>query len=151
MSEIATKLRELGLELPLAAKPVANYVPWVRSGNLVFIAGQLPLKAGKLEHVGGLRSAQEGAQAARHCGLNILSQLREACAGDLDRVVRIVKIVGFVNCANAEVNIPEVVNGASDLMVEVFGEKGKHARSSVGVANLPLNASVEVEAIVEIA
>jgi len=151
VGEIAKRLRELGLELPVAAKPVANYVPWVKSGNLVFIAGQLPMKDGKLEHIGGLTVTGPGAQAARLCAINILSQLREACSGDLNRVVRVVKLVGFVNSASVELGIPQVVNGASDLMVEVFGERGKHARSAVGVSQLPLDASVEVEAIVEIA
>ena len=150
MNGIDLKLKELGIALPKPAAPVANYVPWTVSGNLVFIAGQLPLHDGKLDAPGPADSDSAGAAAARLCGINILAQLREACGGDLMRVKRIVKLVGFVH-AGAGVNIPAVVNGASNLMVEVFGEAGKHARSSVGVAALPLNAPVEVEAIVEIA
>jgi enamine deaminase RidA (YjgF/YER057c/UK114 family) len=150
MGKIDQKLAELGIVLPIAAKPVANYVPWVKSGNLVFIAGQLPFKDGKLVHKGQIFLASTGAAAARQCAVNILSQLRDACDGDLDRVIRVVKLVGFVSTSNDFLNIPEVINGASDLMVEVFADKGKHARSSVGVEFLPLGASVEIEAIVEI-
>jgi enamine deaminase RidA (YjgF/YER057c/UK114 family) len=151
MGKIDKRLAELGIALPAAAKPVASYVPWVKTGNLVFVAGQLPTKDGKLEHRGQVFLAGTGAEAARLCALNVLAQLHDACGGDLDRVVRIVKVVGFVNGASTALNIPEVVNGASNLMVEVFGENGKHARSSIGVADLPLNASVEIEAIAEIA
>jgi enamine deaminase RidA (YjgF/YER057c/UK114 family) len=150
MGKIDQKLAELGIVLPIAAKPVANYVPWVKSGNLVFIAGQLPFKDGKLVHKGQIFLASTGAAAAQQCAVNILSQLRDACDGDLDRVIRVVKLVGFVSTSNDFLNIPEVINGASDLMVEVFADKGKHARSSVGVEFLPLGASVEIEAIVEI-
>ena len=153
MGIISTKLRELGLELPLAAKPVANYVPWAIAGNLVFVAGQIPLVDGKPKFVGqvgtGL-SIEDAVVAARLCAVNVLAQLNEACGGDLDRVARIVKLVGFVNCTAAFTEIPKVMNGASDLMVEVFGNAGRHARSSVGVASLPMGVPVEVEAIVEL-
>lgn len=151
MNAIDEKLKELGIVLPKPTIPVANYVPWVKTGKLVFIAGQIPMLDGKLQHSGRVKSDVEGAKAARVCGINVLAQLREACAGDLSKVVRIVKLVGFVDATGGACNIPAVVNGASDLMVEVFGEAGKHARSSVGVAALPLGAAVEVEAVVEIA
>ena len=153
MGKISAKLRELGLELPVAAKPVANYVPWVLSGNLVFVAGQIPLLNGKPQFVGQLGTTvtlENGVAAARLCAVNILAQLNEACGGDLDRIVRIVKLVGFVNCDQAFTDIPKVINGASDLMVEIFGDAGKHARSAVGTSSLPLGVPVEVEAIVEI-
>ncbi len=151
MNAIDNKLKELGISLPKPAAPVANYVPWAITGNLVFLAGQLAMQDGKLQYTGPVTSNAEGAKAARICGVNLIAQLREACGGDLSRVKRIVKLVGFVNAASADVGIPAVVNGCSDLMVEVFGEAGKHARSSVGVAALPLGAGVEVEAVVEFA
>ena len=151
MNAIDMKLKELGIVLPKPMAPVANYVPWVKTGRLVFIAGQLPMQDGKLQYQGPVKSDGEGAKAAQLCGINLIAQLREACDGDLSKVTRIVKLVGFVDAAGGLASIPAVVNGASDLMVEVFGEAGKHARSSVGVAALPLGAAVEVEAIVEIA
>ena len=153
MGKISAKLRELGLHLPLAAKPVANYVPWVISGHLVFVSGQIPLLDGKPHFVGQIGttvSLENGVAAARLCAVNILAQLNEACRGDLDRIVRIVKLVGFVNCNHDFTDMPQVMNGASDLMAEVFGDAGKHARSSVGASSLPLGVPVEVEAIVEI-
>ncbi len=151
MNAIDMKLKELGIVLPKPVAPVANYVPWVRTGKLVFLAGQIPLQDGKLQYSGPTPSDAEGAKAARVCGINLMAQLQSACDGDLSKVVRIVKLVGFVVVGTGPASIPAVVNGASDLMVEVFGEAGKHARSSVGVAALPLGASVEVEAVVEIA
>jgi enamine deaminase RidA (YjgF/YER057c/UK114 family) len=125
-------------------------VPWVKSGNLVFIAGQLPFKEGKVAFVGRVTSAATGAEAAKLCTINLLSQLRDACSGNLDNVKQITKITGFVAANNQAVVISQVVNGASDFLVEVFGARGKHARSSVGVSELPLNATVEIEALVEI-
>ena len=151
MNAIDMKLKELGIVLPKPVAPVANYVPWVKTGNLVFLAGQIPLQDGKLQYSGPAPSDAEGAKAARICGINLIAQLQSACDGDLSKVVRIVKLVGFVVVGTGPASIPAVVNGASDLMVQVFGEAGKHARSSVGVAALPLGASVEVEAVVEIA
>ena len=153
MGKISEKLRELGLELPVAAKPVANYVPWVVTGNLAFIAGQIPVVDGKPKFVGQVGaelSVDDGTAAAKLCAINVLAQLNEACDGDLDRVVRIVKLVGFVNCGPNFTDIPKVMNGASNLMVDVFGDAGKHARSSVGASSLPLGVPVEVEAVVEI-
>jgi enamine deaminase RidA (YjgF/YER057c/UK114 family) len=147
-------LAALGITLPIPAKPVANYVGWAKTGSLIFTAGQLPFDNGKLSQTGLLGESVEkdaGKAAARFAAINIIAQLREACDGDLSRVVRIVKLTGFVACTSIFVDHPFVVNGASDLMVEVFGEKGRHARSAVGVPSLPLNACVEVEAIVEIA
>lgn len=153
MNEIDRQLAQLGISLPQPAKPVANYVPWQKTGNLVFTAGQLPLADGKLQIIGQLGTTvtiEDGAKAARLCAINILAQLKDACGGDLSRVTRIVKLVGFVASADGFADHPKVVNGASDLMVEVFGDLGRHARSAVGVANLPLGAAVEVEAIVEV-
>jgi enamine deaminase RidA (YjgF/YER057c/UK114 family) len=154
MGLIDKRLAELGLTLPTPAKPVANYVPWVRTGNLVFISGQGPLADGKLLYQGRLPdtvSIEDGQKSARLCAVNVLAQLREALGGDLDRVIRVVKLVGFVNAAPDFADHPKVINGASDLMVEVFGDKGRHARSAVGSPSLPFNISVEVEAIIEVA
>lgn len=153
MGKIDKRLAELGITLATPPKPVANYVGWVRSGNLVFTAGQVPLVDGKFHHQGKVGSAislEEANRAARLCAINIVSQLREACGGDLDRVKRIVKLVGFVNAEPGFTDHPKVINGASDLMVEIFGENGKHARSAVGSGSLPANVSVEVEAVAEI-
>lgn len=154
MGKIDARLAELGITLPTPAKPVANYVGWVRTGNLVFTAGQVTLAEGKFHHIGKVGaeiSLEDANKAARLCAINILSQLREACGGDLDRVKRIVKLVGFVNAVPQFTDHPKVINGASDLMVEVFGDAGKHARSAVGAGSLPLNVAVEVEAVAEIA
>ena len=153
MGKIDARLAELGVTLPTPAKPVANYVGWVRTGNLVFTAGQVTLADGKFLHIGKVGaeiSPEEANRGARLCAINVLAQLREACGGDLDRVKRIVKLVGFVNAVPQFTDHPKVVNGASDLMVEVFGDAGKHARSAVGAGSLPLNVAVEVEAIAEI-
>ena len=153
MGKIDNRLAELGIVLPSPAKPVANYVGWVRTGNLVFTAGQVTLADGKLQYIGKVGaeiSVEDAHKAARLCAINVLAQLHEACGGDLDRVKRIVKLVGFVNGVPAFSDHPKVINGASDLMVDVFGEAGKHARSAVGAGSLPLGVSVEVEAVAEI-
>ena len=150
--KIETRLAELGVELPQAAAPVANYVAYVISGNLVFVSGQLPLWNGELRHLGTLGNGvpvDEGYQAARLSGLNLIAQLRAAC-GDLDRVKRVVKLGGFVACTGEFTDHPKVVNGASDLMVEVFGDAGRHARSAVGVPSLPMGVAVEVDGVFEI-
>ncbi|MBC6439574.1 MAG: RidA family protein [Rhodospirillales bacterium] len=152
--EIDARLAELGIELPEAAAPAANYVPYVLSGNHVFVAGQITLHNGELKYRGKLGrdvSVDEGYQAARLCALNIIAQVKAACGGDLDRVRRIVRLGGFVNADGDFHDHPKVINGASDLMVEVFGDKGKHARAAVGCPALPLNVATEVDAIVEIA
>lgn len=154
MGLIDNRLAELGITLPTPAKPVANYVPWVRTGNLVFISGQGPLAEGKILYQGRLPdtvSIEDGQKSARLCAINVIAQLREALGGDLDRVTRVVKLVGFVNAAPDFTDHPKIINGASDLMVEVFGDKGRHARSAVGSPSLPFNISVEVEAIIEVA
>jgi len=153
MGQIDKRLAELGITLPEAAKPVANYVPWVRTGNLVFISGQGPIEGGKVHYPGCLGdtvSLEDGMKSARLCAINVLAQLKDAVGGDLDRVKRIVKLVGFVNATPSFKDHPEVINGASDLMVEVFGDKGQHARSAVASPSLPMGISTEVEAIVEV-
>ncbi len=150
---IDARLAELGIELPQASAPVANYVPYVTTGKLVFISGQVPLVGGKAQYVGKVGSdfsAEEGAACARLCAINVLAQLRAACGGDLDRVGRCVKLGGFVNCGPDFTGQPQVMNGASDLIVEVFGDKGKHARFAVGAPSLPLGVAVEVDAIFEL-
>ncbi len=152
--EIDKRLRELGIELPEAPAPAANYVPYAAAGNLVFVSGQVPVWNGEIKYrgrVGEDLDVEDAAAAARICGLNLIAQMRAATAGDLDRVARCVKLGGFVNCTPDFVDEPKVVNGASDLMVEVFGERGKHARFAVGAPSLPLGCSVEVDAVFEIA
>ncbi|MEM1344041.1 MAG: RidA family protein [Pseudomonadota bacterium] len=158
---IETRLAELGITLPEPTAPVANYVPYVQSGNLLFVSGQISLGAegpivGQLsaaDHVDGAPpegSAIAAAQAAaRQCGLALIAQAK-AALGDLDRVTRVVKLSGFVNSTGSFNQQPQVVNGCSDLMVEVFGEAGRHARAAVGVSSLPLGVIVEVEAIFEV-
>ena len=151
--EIDARLAELGIEVPEAAAPVANYVGYVVSGNLVFVSGQVTLKDGEFMHQGKLGdsiSVEEGQAAARLCAINIIAQLKAACGGDLDRVQRIVKLGGFVNSTPDFTDQPKVINGASDLMVEVFGDKGRHARAAVSAGSLPLGVAVEVDAVAEI-
>ncbi len=153
MSKIEEKLSELGIELPTPAAPVANYVGFVKSGNCVFVSGQLPLEAGKLQFVGKVGSeisAEDAKKAARLCAINILAQLKVACEGDLQRVMKCVKLGIFVNGEANFKDHPAVANGASDLMVEVLGDAGKHARAAVGSGSLPFGVSVEVDAIFEI-
>jgi enamine deaminase RidA (YjgF/YER057c/UK114 family) len=152
MSQVETRLAALGITLPEPVAPVANYVPFVRVGNLLHISGQVSLDAG-----GGVRGVvgedvdmETARKAARLCGVNLIAQMRVACAGDLDRVVRVVKLGGFVQAGPNFFEIPQVVNGASDLMVEAFGDAGRHARSAVGVYRLPMNFAVEVDAVVEL-
>eukprot|EP00292_Cryptomonas_paramecium_P021451 CAMPEP_0113700734 /NCGR_PEP_ID=MMETSP0038_2-20120614/24145_1 /TAXON_ID=2898 /ORGANISM="Cryptomonas paramecium" /LENGTH=164 /DNA_ID=CAMNT_0000624471 /DNA_START=147 /DNA_END=641 /DNA_ORIENTATION=- /assembly_acc=CAM_ASM_000170 len=152
-ADFEMRLHEKNIVLPKAAPPAANYVPYIVSGNYVYIAGQIPMIDGELKHKGKVPtdySTDEAYQCARLCGLNIISQLKAACGGNLNQVKRIVKLVGFVNCQPDFYDIPKVINGASDLMVEVFGDAGRHARSAVGSVSLPLNVPTEVEAIVEL-
>lgn len=151
---IEQRLKELGVDLPEAAAPAANYVPFVVTGNLVFVSGQIPMREGKLVYtgkVGADLSLEDGQQAARLVGLNIIAQVKAACNGDLDRVRRCVKLGGFVNCASDFHQHPQVINGASDLMVEVFGDAGRHARFALGANALPFNVAVEIDAVFEIA
>ena len=152
MSTPEDKLAALGLTLPDPVRPVANYVPFVRVGDLVHISGQV-----STDPAGGVRgvvgedvSADEARRAARICGLNLIAQMKAATDGDLNRVRRVVKLGGFVQAGPGFFEIPQVLNGCSDLMVEVFGEAGRHARSAVGVYRLPLNFAVEVDAVVEV-
>jgi len=143
------RLRELGIELPEPPEPVAAYIPWVVSGSLIFVSGQIPSRGGGLPrtgHVGEELTIEEGAEEARFCAINVLAQLR-AAAGTLDLVGRIVRLGVFVASAPDFTHQPAVANGASELMKEVFGEEGKHARTAVGVSELPLGAPVEVDAI----
>ncbi|HVC57088.1 MAG TPA: RidA family protein [Stellaceae bacterium] len=150
---IEARLKELGIELPIPAAPVANYVPFATSGNLVFISGQICQWNGELRYLGKLGAGigiAEGSAAARLCALNILAHLRVACGGDLERVRRCLQLRGFVNCTPDFTDMPRVVNGASDLMVELFGDCGRHARAAVGLNALPGGVAVEVEAIFEI-
>ena len=156
--KIEARLRELGIELPQPGAPLANYVPFTTSatgsGNLVFIAGQISQWNGERRFVGKLGAGvgiPDGQQAARLCALNILTHLRVACGGDLDRVRRCLRLGGFVNCTPEFIDMPQVVNGASDLMVELFGDIGRHARAAVGVGALPGGVAVEVDAVFEIA
>lgn len=151
---IEQRLSDLGIELPEPAAPVANYVPFVRSGSLVSISGQIPLSGGKPAFVGTVGdevSVEDACAAARLCGINLISQMKAACGGDLEQVVRVVKLGGFVNGISGFGQQPQIINAASDLMVEVFGEKGRHSRSAVGVNGLPLGVPVEIDALVEVA
>jgi enamine deaminase RidA (YjgF/YER057c/UK114 family) len=156
MSAIEARLKTLNISLPAAAAPVANYVPWVISGSLLVISGQLALgDDGKLDpghvgKVGGAVSPEAARAAAQRCALNILAQAK-AALGDLDRIRRCVRLGGFINAAPGFSQIAPIMNGASDLIVEILGEAGRHARSTVGVAELPLDCAVEVEAMFEIA
>ncbi len=152
MTKIEARLAELGVTLPEPNAPVANYVPTVRTGNLLHISGQVSVNAdgGIKGVVGEDVDADTAHQAARICGINLIAQMKRALDGDLGRVVRIVKLGGFVQAGPDFFAIPQVVNGCSDLMVEVFGDAGRHARSAVGVYRLPLNFAVEVDAVVEI-
>ena len=153
MSAIDTRLEELGLTLPEAAAPAANYVPYVQTGNLIVVSGQITLNNGTLEYVGRVGQdfdTDQAYEAAKLCGLNLIAQVKTACGGDLDRVKRVVRLGGFVNCTADFTDQPKVINGASDLMAEVFGDKGKHARAAVGVNTLPLGVAVEVEGMFEI-
>ncbi len=150
---IEKRLSDLGVTLPAAAAPAANYVPYARSGNILFTAGQLPLKDGKLQATGLLGrdlDTAAGAEAAKLCAINVLAQAK-AALGDLEEIARVVKITVFVASTPDFIEQHLVANGASDFLAAALGERGKHARSAVGTAALPLNAAVEVEAIIEIA
>ncbi len=152
--EVDARLAELGIEVPEAAAPVGNYVGYLQSGNLVFVSGQVPLVDGAFKFqgkVGAEFSVEEGQEAARICAINIIAQLKAACGGDLDRVRRIVKLGGFVNSTPEFTDQPKVINGASDLMVAVFGDAGKHSRAAVSAGALPVGVAVEIDAVAEIA
>lgn len=153
LSAVETRLSELGLTVPAPPSPAANYVPWVRTGNLVFVAGQVPMRDGAFRWVGRLGEhfdVDQGVLAAREVALNVLSQLRVACGGDLDRVERVVKLNGFVACTADFGKQPHVINGASELMICAFGEAGRHARAAVGVVALPFGVAVEIDGVFQV-
>jgi enamine deaminase RidA (YjgF/YER057c/UK114 family) len=149
---IEARLAELGVILPDAPAPAANYVPWVKTGKLLFVSGQIAANedgfiTGKL---GENMTAEEGAIAAKACAISLLAQLKAGCDGDIDRLVRVVKLVGFVNSTPDFGDQPKVINGCSDFMVDALGDKGRHSRSAVSAASLPFGVAVEIEAIFEI-
>ncbi len=152
--KIDARLKELGLTLPDPPPAQANYVPWRKTGNQVWIAGQGPIEDGEVKYIGRLGenlTLEDGQASARIVCMNILGHLRNAVDGDLDRVVQCVKLGGFVNCTPDFQETPTVINGASDLLVEIFGEAGKHARFAVGAPTLPFGISVEIDAVFEVA
>ncbi len=152
-SQVEKRMHEIGIVLPAIAPPVANYIPFVRTGKLVFISGQITLENGVPQFLGKLGrdyTIEDGQRAARVCALNVVAQLKAACGGNLDKVKRCVRIGGFVNSTPDFVDQPKVMNGASNLLVEIFGEDGKHARTAVGVNTLPWGVAVEVEALFEL-
>ena len=152
-SNVDARLKDLGITIPDAPAPAANYVPYTVSGNLVFVSGQVPFVDGKLTatgRIGESATPEEGYEQARICAINLIAQVKAACDGDLDRVVRVVKLGGFVASTPDFTQQPAVVNGASDLMVAAFGDAGKHARFAVGSSVLPLGCLVEVDGVFEI-
>ncbi len=153
MSKIETRLAELGVSLPVAAAPAANYLPYVISGNQVFVSGQISQNADGLikGKLGAELTVEDGAAAAKACAISLLAQLKAATGGDIDRMVRLVKLVGFVNSTADFTDQPKVINGASDFFVDALGDAGRHARSAVSAASLPFGVAVEIEAIFEIA
>lgn len=153
-NRIEVRLRQLSIELPKPPVAAGAYAPYVLTGSLLFVAGQLPIWNGEMRfqgRVGTELTVEDGYAAARLCGINLLAQAQDACGGNLDRVARVVRLGGFVLAAPAFVDHPKVVNGASDLMLDVFGSIGRHARVAVGARSLPLGAAVEVEGIFEVA
>lgn len=150
---IDARLAELGIELPNPSAPAGNYVPFVQVGDFVYVSGQISMDANGLVKgkLGDGFSVDDAYAAARLCGINLIAQIRAACDGNLDRLVRVVKLNGFVNATQDFTDHPKVINGTSDLMVEVFGEQGRHARAAVGSSSLPLGVAVEVEGIFQIA
>ena len=150
---IENRLSELGIELPKVAKPLANYLPFVVTGNLVFVSGQLPMWDGELMLSGKLGDniqLTDGQAAARYCGLNLIAQVKEACYGDLDRVTAVIKLSGFVNSTADFSEQTKVINGASDPMIEIFKNKGRHARTAVSCPSLPLGSSVKIDGVFEL-
>ena len=152
MSKIETRLSELGVTLPDVAAPAANYVPYVVVGDMVYVSGQISMTAEGLitGKVGADLDTEAGAAAAKTCAINLLAALKAACEGDIDRLVRVVKLTGFVNSTPDYTDQPKVINGASDFFVEALGDQGRHARSAVSAGALPLGVAVEIEAIFQI-
>lgn len=152
MGSFETRLAELGVTLSEAPAPAANYVPFVRSGETLYVSGQISMNDGGLitGKLGADLDLAQGAEAARHCAIALLSQVKTACNGDLDGLVRVVKLTGFVNSTPDFTDQPKVINGASDFLVEALGDAGRHARSAVSAASLPLGVAVEIEGIFEI-
>lgn len=146
---IEEKLASLGISLPVPPEPAGSYVPVVLSGNLAFVAGQIPMEGRHVKFRGKADSIETGQEAARLCTINALAQLKSSL-GSLDRIKRVIKVTGFVNCDPSFADQAKVINGASDLLVNIFGEKGKHARTAVGVSSLPLDSTVELEFIAEV-
>lgn len=147
------RIKESGLQLPPASKPIANYVKYVRTGNLIFLAGHGPTKADGtniMGKVGKDLSIEQGYEAAKITALSLIATLKDALGGDLSKVKRIVKVNGYVNCLPDFTEQPKVINGCSDLLVQIFGEKGKHARAAMGMVALPMNIAVEIEMVVEV-
>ncbi len=152
--QINSRLTELELSLPPPFVSQANYIPYVRSGDLLFIAGQGPMRdggPGSIGKVGGAINQEDAYEAARLTGLNLIAQANHACDGDLDRVVRCIRLFGLINSVPGFTNLPQVMNGASDLMVEVFGDRGRHARTTIGAVALPHDMTIEIDAIFAIA
>ena len=150
---IEAKLAELGIDLPEAPAPVAAYQPWIRAGNLIFTSGQLPFRNGEISYAGKLGaeiSNEDGYQAARQAALNAIAHIKSA-TGDLDKVKTIIRIEGYVHCAEGFRDHPRVLNGASDLIAEIFGDRGIHTRLALGINEMPLNAAVQLAMIVEVA
>ncbi len=153
MTDITARLEELGLTLPDAPAPAANYVPYVQSGAMLYVSGQISMDESGLitGKLGATLDVEAGAKAAQRCALALIAQAKAACGGDLSKLKRVVKLVGFVNSTPEFTDQPKVINGASDLMVAVFGKAGKHARSAVSAAALPMGVAVEIEAVFELA
>ena len=152
-TRIQERLKELGLELPQASGPGANYIPFVRTGNLVYVSGQVSQWNGERRFIGKLGrefTLEQGQEAARLCALNVIAQLQLAIAGDFSRFVRCVRVGGYVNSTPDFLNHPQVINGASDLFVAVLGEEGRHSRTAIGVSALPYDVAVEVDAVFEV-
>ena len=150
---VEQRLTDMGVVLPKPAAPAANYIPFVTTGKMIFISGQITILEGELKYlgkVGDTLSTDDGYKAARICAINLIAQVKEACFGDLDQVAQVVKLGGFVNCTPDFTEHPKVINGASDLIAEAFGESGKHARFAVGTSSLPLGVAVEVDGVFEI-
>ncbi len=148
----AAKLSDLGIELPDAPAPAANYVPFVQIGDLVHVSGQIPMGSDGLitGKLGDTMTTEDGAAAAKACAISLLAQVKAACGGDIDRLVRVVKLTGFVNSTADFTDQPKVINGASDFFVEALGDAGRHARSAVSAVSLPLGVAVEIEGIFQI-